>query len=284
MKRHPVLRRGAGVAAATAAATVVALLVGVGFVRAADPAPALAPAAAGSVPDHQPITSGPMPEAPLVVPAGVDWRADAAIWAAVVDQRAAAAQRAAATRRAAQDTSAPRSGSGPDQALPPTSSQPTTTDVWVVGDSIAEGIGLAWPGTPVTLAQPGARTSTFVPQVVSALAAATTPRLLVVAGGTNDDPDDSGEFRDQVQRLLAATSGCVVWTTVHRPGGRWEVLNSVLGELAASSGGRLQLAAWDQLAVAEPALLQSDGIHPRSGTVYSQIVGLVNAAAQHCPS
>lgn len=122
----------------------------------------------------------------------------------------------------------------------------------------------------------------MVPRILSALRSATGRPMLIVALGTNDDPSTPEAFRAQVRRLVAAAPSCVVWVTVHRPGGRWEALNQVLQQEATSSGGRLALAGWDRLVAGEPALVQSDGIHPRTGTAYRSMVALATTAAATC--
>lgn len=225
-----------------------------------------------------PLPSPPPTADPLEQPVGEDWAVDAAIRAAVVQQQREVAAARAAARRAARA-----------YVPPPAPTHPLTTTSllggsgsWVVGDSIAAGMSGAWGADHETLAVPGARSTTVVPQVVSALSRSAGPPVLVVALGTNDDPRTPAVFRTEVRRLLGAAPGCVVWTTVHRPGGRWAPLNDVLREEAASSGGRMQLADWDRLASEDPSLLQPDGIHPRTGTVYRSIVGLAQQAAQRC--
>ena len=143
----------------------------------------------------------------------------------------------------------------------------------MVGDSIAAGMGQQWPGAPAVVADPGARSGLVVTQVAPALAAAPGRPLVVVALGTNDDPRQVEAFRADVRALLGSAPGCVVWATVHRPGGRWEPLNAVLRGESARSGGRLQLADWDAFATANPQVLQADGIHPRTGTVTGRSSG-----------
>jgi hypothetical protein len=285
-------RRGAVSLAAGGTATAV-LLTGALWAaggRGTEPAMSVHVAAGARV--AAPAVVDPTrPEAAALEPAtGVDWRADATIWAAVVRARVDDTRRAAATRQVAKQRAeaayqAARDTANRVAAAPaaPTTSTPLTGSVWVVGDSIAAGLGQAWPGSPSVITQPEARTAAVLPHVTSALAAGAAPHVLVVASGTNDDPADPDAFRTQVQHLLGATGGCVVWTTVHRPGGRWQSLNAVLAEQAAAAAGRLQLADWGRLATSNPELLQSDGIHPRSGTVYSRIVALATAAAARCP-
>jgi hypothetical protein len=212
-----------------------------------------------------------------------DAAVDAAIRAAVVEQERVQRMRDEAARKASRwNDRHGATGSGAGGAAATSSAGTSTSGVWVVGDSIAAGIGAAWPGDPVVVAVPGAHSSTVVPRAAPALAAAVGRPLTVVALGTNDNPTQPEVFRSGVRTLLAAAPGCVVWTTIHQPGGRWESLNAVLRTEAARSGGRLQLAEWDRLATSQPGLLQSDGIHPRTGTVYSSIVALAQRAASRC--
>ncbi len=231
-----------------------------------------------------PVSTGapdvPMPTAdPLVEPVGEDWAADAAIRAALVEQQRDVSAARAAARRAARAYVAPSATATPQAA---TWGALGAAGVWVVGDSIAAGMSAAWAGVHETLAVPGARSTTVVPQVLAALSHASGRPVLVVALGANDDPRTPAVFRSEVRRLLAAAPGCVVWSTVHRPGDRWAPLNEVLRDEAGTAGGRLQLAEWDRMAAADPSLLQPDGIHPRTGTVYRSIAGLAQQAAQRC--
>lgn len=233
-----------------------------------------------------PRPSSPAPSSssapgPTLAPVGVDWVADAQIKAAVVGQRLARQAARASARRSAR-TAAP--AQAVTRAVAPTvlGAAPPGGDVWVVGDSIAAGMGQQWPGAPAVVADPGARSGLVVTQVAPALAAAPGRPLVVVALGTNDDPRQVEAFRADVRALLGSAPGCVVWATVHRPGGRWEPLNAVLRGESARSGGRLQLADWDAFATANPQVLQADGIHPRTGTVYRSLVGLASAAAARC--
>lgn len=240
--------------------------------RADGPVAASAPTAVSVTRPSAPV---PAPSDPLVPPPGVDWQVDAQIRAAVLAQqeqdRVVRAARRQAERKAARYV--------PPATTPSTPPTAASDDVWVVGDSIAEGMGAAWPGTPYVLADPGQRSATVVPQVLSALAAG-GPRVLVVALGTNDSSLDVAGFRARVHQILDAAPGCVVWTTIHRPGGAWEPFNDVLRSIAAE--GRLRIADWDAYADAHPDTLQSDGIHPRTGTVYAAIAGLAASAAQGC--
>lgn len=273
------------VAVLAALAVVVPQLGDAGGVPAAAAAPADghragADGVAAPVPTDVARTAAPALPTPTDIE---DAAVDAAIRAAVTDQQRVQRMREEAARKAARwnerhgvTASAPPSTRG-------SRGTGATSGVWVVGDSIAAGLGAAWPGDPVVVAVPGAHSSTVVPHAAPALAAASGRPLTVVALGTNDNPTQPELFRSEVRTLLAAAPGCVVWTTIHQPGGRWEVLNSVLRDEAARSGGRLQLADWDRLATSAPELLQSDGIHPRTGTVYSSIVALAQQAASRCP-
>ena len=121
-----------------------------------------------------------------------------------------------------------------------------------------------------------------MPQLLSALRGTATTPALVVAAGTNDDPRDPAAFAAAVGLVLRATPGCGVWVSTHRPGERWEPLNAALRVEQARASGRLQLADWDALATANPSMLQPDGIHPRTGTVYASIASLARTALGRC--
>jgi hypothetical protein len=91
------------------------------------------------------------------------------------------------------------------------------------------------------------------------------PSRLVVELGTNDSPDQSGQFAGYVRHVLALAGAnrCVVWVNIHRPpfnGISYAGYNRALDQLAATSPN-LAVVDWNGMVNANPALVGGDGVH-----------------------
>jgi lysophospholipase L1-like esterase len=150
---------------------------------------------------------------------------------------------------------------------PAARAQAPSSDVLVVGDSLA--VGLEPFLTPLLGGPPttwDARSGRTTPEGLLALRTALQtvhPTTVVVSLGTNDGPDPT-RFADRIRRALAVIpdDACVVWSAIYRPPrkGPYLALNRVL-RAAPATHPRLVVVDWDR-AVATDKVTLPDGLHP----------------------
>ncbi len=140
--------------------------------------------------------------------------------------------------------------------------------VIVVGDSLEVGtspyLGRYLPGVPLTVDAVESRPSG---DAVQALSDRLRPShsVIVFDAGVNDDPAQPGVLAGDLEAVDQLAGGrCVVVATVSRPpynGVGPEGLNRAISSFAASRPNT-QLIDWRAAALANPGLLNSDGVHP----------------------
>lgn len=101
---------------------------------------------------------------------------------------------------------------------------------------------------------------------------------------TNDDPSNVAGFeaavRETVDRGLAP---CVVWATIHSPGGDFSAVNDELHALAGEYGAKLQVVEWAQMVDDDPSLLAADGLHPSPAGALARARAYADAV-KRCPA
>jgi hypothetical protein len=140
--------------------------------------------------------------------------------------------------------------------------------VIVVGDSLEVGtspyLGRYLPGVPLTVDAVESRPSG---DAVQALRDGLRPShsVIVFDAGVNDDPAQPGVLAGDLQTVDQLAGGrCVVVATVSRPpynGVGPEGLNGAISSFAGSRPNT-QLVDWRAAALANPGLINSDGVHP----------------------
>lgn len=94
------------------------------------------------------------------------------------------------------------------------------------------------------------------------------PRLarhVAVSLGTNDDPRQTGAFRDAIEDVMDVVGErrCVVWANIVRPpvaGASYAGYNRVLRE-ARDDHPNLRIVDWKRLTDSHPEWLAGDGVH-----------------------
>jgi hypothetical protein len=144
----------------------------------------------------------------------------------------------------------------------------TPGNILVVGDSLEVGtsphLGAMLPGASITVDAEESRSSS---EVLAALAENMNDGYDVVVfdAGTNDDPANPGLLASNLEQAAGLIGDrCMVIATVNRPpyaGVTVDGINDVVGSFAASRPNT-QVADWRSAALANPALLYDDGVHP----------------------
>jgi hypothetical protein len=140
--------------------------------------------------------------------------------------------------------------------------------VIVVGDSLEVGtspyLGRYLPGVPLTVDAVESRPSGDAVQALrDGLRASHS--VIVFDAGVNDDPAQPGVLAGDLEAVDRLAGGrCVVVATVSRPpynGVGPEGLNGAISSFAGSRPNT-QLVDWRAAALANPGLINSDGVHP----------------------
>lgn len=143
------------------------------------------------------------------------------------------------------------------------------TRVFLVGDSLAEGIvGLlpaALPGRAVTI---DAKISRPLATGMQLARSSHRGTVLAISLFTNDDPRAIGQLDAAVRESarLAGPDACAVWATVVRPpvgGVSYAAANTRLEALAAdrSVDGTIRIVPWARAVAANPGWVGGDGVH-----------------------
>lgn len=153
-------------------------------------------------------------------------------------------------------------------ALAPAAASAAERSLLVNGDSLAEGTR---PYVPQELPDWRVRQSTKVSRHaaegddVLRRYGRSLPRVIHVSLGTNDDPGQTGAFRDAIGDVMdvAGSARCVVWANVVRPpyrGVSYRGYNRVLAQEDERRDNLLVLN-WVRMVRRHPEWLAGDGVH-----------------------
>lgn len=152
---------------------------------------------------------------------------------------------------------------------PPADGGSRSRRVFLVGDSLAEGIATllpaALPGYDVSVDAKVSRPLATGMQLARAAPAGT---ILAVSLFTNDDPRGVGRLEAAVRESvrIAGPQACAVWATIVRPpvgGATYAAANARLEALAADRtlGADLRIVPWARQVAANPGWVAGDGVH-----------------------
>ena len=157
--------------------------------------------------------------------------------------------------------------------------------VLVVGDSLVVGTGpylRQQLSEPVTYDGRIGRPSTEAVGVLRSKFSG--QRVVVFDAGVNDDPAQPSRLSSDLAAARSIAGGrCLVVATMSRPpynGVSVDGLNRAVRSFASSSSG-VQLVDWRAAAVANPRLINSDGVHP-TGAGYQLRARLFASAIRAC--
>ncbi len=139
-------------------------------------------------------------------------------------------------------------------------------EVFVVGDSLAEGMADALPrALPSWRVRIDALTGRPLAEGMRILAAETAPpAILAVSLFTNDDPRDIRRLEAAVVATAARPRGCAVWSTIVAPsyeGVGHGGANATLRRLARDPRLELELVDWSRAVERDPSLMSGDEVH-----------------------
>jgi GDSL-like Lipase/Acylhydrolase family len=152
--------------------------------------------------------------------------------------------------------------------IAPASADALSRRLLVNGDSLAEGTKAYLPAElrrwRVTQSTAVSRHAFEGADVLRAYGRS-LPRVIHVSLGTNDDPNQTGAFRDAVREVMnvAGARRCVVWTNIRRPpvaGASYAGYNQVLAQ-ESSRRENLRVVNWVRMVREHPEWLASDGVH-----------------------
>jgi hypothetical protein len=159
---------------------------------------------------------------------------------------------------------------GPSPASPATRSDGRRpTRVFLVGDSLAEGIAGLLPGAlPGRTVSVDAKISRPLATGMALARTASPGTVLAISLFTNDDPRAVGRLDAAVRESarIAGPDACAVWATIVRPpvgGVSYAAANARLEALAADPtvAGTVRIVPWARAVAANPGWVAGDGVH-----------------------
>lgn len=152
---------------------------------------------------------------------------------------------------------------------PSTSGSRSTAPVYLIGDSLAQGIqplmSRELAGRPLHIDAMRSR-----PMAAGMRIAQGVPKgsILAISLFTNDDPRSVAALDAAVRQSAAIVgpSGCVVWATIVRPpyaGVSYAAANARLQQLADTRGlgAPMRIVPWAAAVASDPSLVGGDGVH-----------------------
>ena len=138
--------------------------------------------------------------------------------------------------------------------------------VFVVGDSLAEGMASFLPGTlPGWRVRIDAEWGRPLAEGMRILAAEPAPpAILAISLFTNNDPRDVAALEAAVRATAERPGGCAVWATIVAPpyaGVGHDAANGLLRRLARDRALELELVDWARAVERDPSLMSDDEVH-----------------------
>lgn len=139
-------------------------------------------------------------------------------------------------------------------------------EVFVVGDSLAEGMASVLPGTlPGWRVRIDAEWGRPLGAGMRILAAEPAPpAILAISLFTNDDPRDVRALEAAVRSTAERPGGCAVWATIVAPpyeGVGHDAANALLRRLARDGELELELVDWARAVQRDASLMSADEVH-----------------------
>ena len=138
--------------------------------------------------------------------------------------------------------------------------------MFVVGDSLAEGMASFLPGTlPGWRVRIDAEWGRPLGEGMRILAAdPAPPAILAISLFTNNDPRDVGALEAAVRATAGRPGGCAVWATIVAPpyeGVGHGAANGLLRRLAHDDELALELVDWARAVRRDASLMSDDEVH-----------------------